>query len=191
MFCCSSGHVAGALLGWAKQEVFAHDQTPPPFDVLRTHQGHLVRHTGSYDMPNIEWQVDPQVPGAVAAFADPFVPAHFLVVTAAGLVETRDDGRSWKINEAASPERIGPISHICFRLDAPDRYYVCSKTRGLWQTADGGKTFKLLACKASGLASDHVLAIYLYPADKLYHTLLAIHGEDAPGLSESVDNGKT
>jgi hypothetical protein len=165
------------------------DEAPPPFTHGRG--SHLVRHAGRYGQSGIEWQLDRQVLGAAAVFADPYVPAHVLAATASGLVETRDHGRSWQVNAAASAGRIGPISNICFRLDAENRYYVGSKTRGLWQTTDGGKTFQQVASKASGLASDSVLAVYLYPADALYRTLLVIHGEDAPGLSKSADNGKT
>ena len=167
------------------------EETGSPFNVVDDRGSHLVPHAGQYEIPKIEWQLDPRVPAAVAAFADPYVPAHFLVATGSGLAETRDHGQSWQVNPAAASERIGPISSICFRRDACDRYYVGSKTRGLWQTVDGGKTFKQLASNASGLASDSVLAVYLYPEDKLCRTLLVIHGEDVPGLSKSVDNGKT
>lgn len=167
------------------------DETPPPFEFVYGRGSHLVRHTGQYGRPNIEWQLDRQVAGAAAVYADPYVPAHVLVATVSGLVETRDHGRSWQVNAAAATGRIGPISNICFRLDAENRYYIGSKTRGLWQTTDGGKTFQQVATKSSGLASDNVLAVYLYPADTLYRTLLVIHGEDAPGMSKSVDNGKT
>ena len=180
---------AAAPVCAAKPKI-VHDQAAP-LEIVDGRGSQLVQHAGRYETPTIEWQLEPRVPAAAAIFADPYVPAHVLVATGSGLVETRDHGQSWQAIAAASTGRIGPISSICFRLDACDRYYVGSKTRGLWQTIDGGKTFKPLASKATGLAADSVLAVYLYPEDKLGRTLLVIHGEDAPGLSRSVNNGKT
>ena len=165
------------------------DERPPPFETVRIDWATFPRHAGQYPLPSLEWQVDPRVQDPVAVAADPHLPAHMLVVTGPGLVETYDYGRSWKVNAAAAVGKIGPIASILFRPDAPGHYYVGSRTKGLWQTGDGGKTFEQLASQASGLASDSVWGVYLYPADKLQGTLLVVHGDETPGLSKSVDRG--
>lgn len=167
------------------------DERPPPFETVRIEHATFLRHAGQYPLPSLEWQVDPRVQDPVAVAADPHLPAHMLVVTGQGLVETYDYGRSWKVNAAAAAGKIGPIASILFRPDAPGQYYVGSRTQGLWQTEDGGRTFEQLASKATGLASDSVWGVYLYPADKLQGTLLVVHGDEAPGLSKSVDRGKS
>jgi hypothetical protein len=183
------GLSASAAYGAKPQAV--RDDGPPPFEVFRETGERLSRHVGDYATPEIQWQLEPQVQDAATVFADPLLPAHMLVATGQGLIETTDYGRTWQVNAEAAAGKIGPVSCILFRLDSRDRYYVGSKTRGLWQTNDGGKTFQPLASKATGLASDSIQAVYSYPADKLYRTILVAHGEDAPGLSKSVDNGKT
>jgi hypothetical protein len=167
------------------------DDTPPPFEIVGGKWSRLVRHAGQYEPLRVVWQIEPQSPDAADVFADPFVPAHVLVATGRGLIETRDHGRSWHAVAEASTDKIGPVSSVAFAPNNADRYCVGSKTRGLWQTTDGGKTFRQLASKATGLASDSILTACFHPADKLHHTILAIHGEDAPGLSKSIDNGRT
>ena len=167
------------------------DPGPPPFEVEHDWQYRRVRHTGHYEPLKLEWQAEPRVPGAANIFVDPHVPAHVLVATDQGLVETFDHGQAWRALPAAAADKVGPINSIAFRPDSLLTFYAASQTRGLWITSDGGKTFRQLASKATGLASDSVQNIFLYPADKLRRTFLLTHGEDAAGVSRSTDAGKS
>lgn len=177
---------------WADEHSFiTQELTPPPFQIHHNWQYHIPRHIGHYEPLHLEWQLEARVPDAVNLFADPHVPAHFIVATSHGLVETVDHGQSWQPMPAGSVDKIGPVSSLVLRPDSILTMYVASRTTGLWITSDGGKSFKQLATKATGLASDSIQNIFLYPADRLRRTLFLTHGDDAAGVSRSVDAGKT
>lgn len=165
------------------------DPAPPPFEIKHDWQYRLPRHIGNYEPLRLEWQQDRRAGDASAVFCDPAIPAHVLVATARDLLETLDDGRSWNVVSAAAG--IGPVQGLLFRPDSLSTWYACSRKRGIWVTTDSGKSFQPLAGKTTGLAADCVEALYFHPGDRLRRTLLAVHGEAAPGLSRSTDNGRS
>jgi len=163
------------------------DGTTPPFELSSSH---LLRHIGTYRPLHLHWQLDNTVPGATAVFPDPHLPAHALIATGQGMVETVDDGQTWRA-VAGAADKFGQVNCLLFGWDALNTYYVGTETRGIWMTNDAGKTFQQLASKANGLAADTVVNLYWYPADVSHQTLLATHGDAAPGISRSMDLGVT
>jgi hypothetical protein len=140
---------------------------------------------------NLVWRADGRVKGARLVVPHPFHPTRALLATASGLLLTDDAGQEWKPLPAGAPDRLGVVAAAVFAPDDPDRFYVAPAGKGVWATADGGRTFARIGSAAAGMASDQVQGLCLYPYDPSFRTLLALHGEAAPGFSRSLDGGKS
>jgi hypothetical protein len=104
---------------------------------------------------------------------------------------TGDTGRTWTPLPEATVEKVGTVNAVAFHPLSPDTFYLASQTKGVWVTTDQGKTFNQIGAKAKGMASDTVTSLIVYTGDPSHQTLLAVHGEAAPGLSRSRDGGAT
>jgi len=140
---------------------------------------------------NVQWRLNDQVANVQAVFPHPQISDTIYLSTSDGLLRSSDGGKIFAPLKHASAETIGIVTDIAFRGDQPEHLTIATQGHGIWTSDDGGQTVKTLATKASGLASDSVKGIFYESTDRLLRTLLAIHGEDAPGLSRSTDNGKT
>lgn len=140
---------------------------------------------------NLVWRADGRVKGARLVVPHPFHPMRALLATTSGLFLTDDAGQEWRPLPGGASDRLGVVGAALFAPDDPDRFYVAPVGKGVWATADGGRTFSRIGSAAAGMASDQVQALCLYPYDPSFRTLLALHGEAAPGFSRSLDGGKT
>jgi hypothetical protein len=140
---------------------------------------------------NLVWRADARIKGARLIVPHSFLPSRALLATTSGLFLTDDAGQEWKPLAAGAPDKVGVTVCAAFAPNEPDRFYIATAGKGIWATTDGGKTFAQVGSAAKGMASDQVQALYVYPFDPLFRTLLALHGEAAPGLSRTIDDGKT
>ena len=145
----------------------------------------------AYPPIRVAWARDRRLSGVLAVFPHPILPRRVLLATRAGLLVSNDAGRTWKSLPQAAAARLGRVTHAAFDPSDSARVYVATDSKGIWGTADGGKTFRQLGSKRAGMASDAATAVLLYPADMRHRTLLAIHGDAAPGISVSDDGGAT
>ncbi len=177
--------------------VFAQTQeeAPPqpivPMETQRAGQDNLPRHTGQYQPLQLRWQLHRQVRNVLAVYPHPFIPERIYLATTRGLLVSHDTGLAFEALPQATTDAIGEIASIAFHPFAPDRFLIATLDHGLWETTDAGKTLHRLASADTGLASDSVRAVHFSSEDDLRRTLIAIHGDDAPGLSLSADEGKT
>jgi hypothetical protein len=139
----------------------------------------------------VAWSPEARLRQVAGAFPHPALPERVVAVASAGLFLSLDAGRSWRALPQAASDRVGPIRHVAFDPRGAETFYIASDTQGVWVTRDGGKTFLAIGTKRTGMASDAVVGIYLYPADMRYLTLLAVHGDAAPGISLTEDGGHT
>lgn len=160
----------------------------PPFETVR---GGLVRHTGAYQPLAVSWQGVGAVKDANGIFPHPAIPDRAVLATASGLRLTEDGGQTWQALPQGGADTLGAVNDIAFRTDQADTFYVASRTRGVWVTTDNGRTFRQIGSKAAGMAADTVVSIEIYAHDQAGRTLLVSHGDAAPGLSRSVDAGRT
>ena len=151
----------------------------------------LFRDTRAYPPLRVKWTIDPRLKQVTCVFPHPVLLQRAVLATDTGLLITEDAGRNWSKLPEASLEKTGSVRDIVFHPMAIDTFYVASQTRGILITNDNGKTFTQLAAKSTGLPSDTVVSLAVYSGDPTHRTLLAVHGETAPGLSRSRDGGKT
>ncbi len=161
----------------------------PPFD--NSSRGGLLKHAGTYPAFAVAWQCMDAVKDANAVFPHPIIPGRALLATASGLQITEDQGQNWQSLPEGGGQRLGPVNEVTFNPRQPDTFYVASRTRGVWVTTDNGGTFKQIGAQSTGLAGDNALAVEIYANDQVGRTLLVSHGDAAPGLSRSLDAGKT
>jgi len=107
-----------------------------------------------------------------------------------GLSLSDDAGLTWKALPEATAEKVGMVQKVGFHPTEVDTFYLASAS-GIWMTNDAGTSFRQIGTKANGLAADAAQDILVYPADPFHHTLLAVHGSEAEGLSRSRDGGRT
>lgn len=166
---------------------------PPPIPLERVKAGNdnLTRHMGTYEPLQIRWTLNENVADVLAVFPHPQIASDVYLATDAGLLKSTDGGLTFNKLPECTSDKIGHVNAIAFRPDAPQRFILATQGHGLFATSDGGATVKQLASKATGLASDNVINVHYAADDDLLHTIVAVHGADAPGLSRSVNSGKT
>jgi hypothetical protein len=170
-----------ALAVFESFPVYADNKPPPP----------LYRDNTAYPPFSFTWSTNTDISQVRSVYPHLFLQRRAFVATETGLLISDDDGRTWTNLPEASADKIGPICDITFHPAQADTFYLASKTKGLWITSDNGKTVTQLAGKAQGLASDTVVSFIVYSGDASHQTMLAAHGDAAPGLSRSRDGGKT
>ncbi len=171
----------------------AADEGMPPFDRVKVDgnpEGEW-RHAGKYPPLRVTWLRESRLDGVAAVFPHPTLPQRVALVTPTGLLLSDDAGRAWKPLPEAAPQKVGSVRHVGFDPRSPDAFYLATDTQGVWATSDAGKTFRQIGSKATGMASDATLAVHAYPADARLLTLLALHGDAAPGFSLTEDGGRT
>jgi len=166
----------------------AAEEQLPPFQA-NEHNRKLVRHSGVYPPFRIVWTRETRLAGATGVFPHPVLPEVVALTTGAGLVLSNDAGRTWRPLPEAAAQKLGAIRHLAFDPRSADAFYLATDGKGIWATADGGKSFRQAGSKAAGMAADSALAVYVYPTDMRFLTLLAVHGDAAPGISLTEDGG--
>ncbi|MDD5351439.1 MAG: hypothetical protein PHQ12_14605, partial [Chthoniobacteraceae bacterium] len=151
----------------------------------------LYCDTGSYEPLRLTWRPSPETKQAERIFPHPFLPARALAASSAALWITDDAGRTWAALPQATAEKIGPVRAVAFHPLEKDAFYVASATKGVWATADAGKTFRQMGVQAGGMASDAIADLIVYSGDTTHRTLLAVHGDAECGVSRTRDGGKT
>ena len=157
------------------------DQALPP----------LYRDTTTYPPLHLIWSTNSDLQQVTAVFPHPFITTRALLATASGLLMTDDEGTTWTPIPEATADKVGPILTVAFHPILADTFYLGSKTKGIWLTTDGGKTFSQLGSQSMGLAADSVASLVVYAGDSSHETLLAVHGDAAPGISRSQNGGKS
>lgn len=147
--------------------------------------------TTKYPPFQLTWNVSTDQQQVLGVFPHQVMTPRAVLSTAAGLLLTEDAGKTWAPLPEATADKVGPILDVAFHPILPDTFYIASRTKGIWVTSDAGKTFTQIGSKAAGMASDTVVDLIVYTGDSSHKTLLAVHGDDAPGLSRSRDEGKT
>jgi hypothetical protein len=188
--CFAGGYHAGRLIGLLLAMMclvaipLGSVRADPPLPAL-------YRDTANYPPLQLTWSPDSDHPQVLGVFPHPFMTQRALLATAAGLLLSDDGGKTWTPLPEATADKIGPVQDVAFHPVQADTFYLASQTRGIWQTLDAGKSFTPIGTKAGGLAADNVASLVVYAGDASHQTLLAGHGDAAPGLSRSQDGGKT
>ena len=151
----------------------------------------LYRDTTPYPPLQLTWDTNPDLREVTGVFPHPFMASRAVLATKAGLLMTDDAGATWNAMPEATADKVGSVLSVAFHPILPDTFYLGSQTKGIWQTSDGGKTFTPLGSKAEGIAADKVTSLIVYAGDFSHQTLLAVHGDAAPGISRSQNGGKT
>jgi hypothetical protein len=125
------------------------------------------------------------------AWPHPALPQRIVLASGRGLLLSENAGATWGALEGASRQKAGVIRDAAFRPDNPDVFYLASDTRGVWATADAGKTFRQIGSRQTGLASDSAAGICVDRDDPHFRTLCVYHGASEPGISISHDRGRT
>ena len=143
------------------------------------------------DAAALTWAPCRELRDVRAVFCHPTDSRVAWVATAAGLMKTADEGRSWQAAPAASAEKLGIVTAlICCPADEK-RMVVGTQDQGLFLSLDGGKTFTRLGDEKQRLASAHVEHVHWCDSDPSWRTIFVTHGRAATGISISRDLGKT
>ena len=140
---------------------------------------------------SVTWARRRDLKGVAAVFPHPAVPSRAALVTDQGLLLSDDAGKTFEPAGAAAPERLGRITHVAYRPDRAETFYLATSDRGVWVTEDAGKTFRQIGSKRLGLAFDAVERVIVWPDDPHFRTLYVFHGRAGEGISRSFNGGRT
>lgn len=147
----------------------------------------IFSDTAVYEPLELAWSTRAELKNAESVFPHPLIPGRAVLTTPANVFQTEDGGLNWKQwPEASKPGRVRTIA-----FDPRNPQHFLIGANGIWETTDNGATLHQVATKQNGLASDTVVDLIFYSGDPGNNTLLAAHGDSAPGLSRSRDGGKT
>ena len=187
--------VAVAALWVAASPVGARDKDRAPSDGegprLFQEENRRPRHAGEYPRFAVAWRPVAFGKRIFLVAAHPLLDRRVVIAAADGLYVSEDAGKAWAPLPSASREKIGEVTAVEFSPNRPGTYYIATLERGVWATDDNGKTFRQIGSKATGLAADEAVDVCVFRGDRRLKTLLVGHGAEAPGLSCSMDGGRT
>ena len=140
---------------------------------------------------DLAWNPDTSFSQVRNIFPHPVMAQRALLATESGLSITEDGGLTWKELPQGGAGKIGQVTDIAFDPLSADSFYAATTAKGVWMSRDDGGTFTQIGSKAQGMAADAVASIAVYAGDPTRRTLLAVHGDTAPGMSRSRDAGQT
>lgn len=139
----------------------------------------------------LEWTTHRELRDVRSIFCHPTDPLVAWAATSSGLLKTVDEGRNWQAVAEASREKVGLVTNlICCAADE-NRLLMGTDAKGLFLSADGGKTFKSLGGEGDKPASGHVEYVSFGDSDPSWRTIFVTHGRAATGMSISRDLGAT
>ena len=138
----------------------------------------------------ITWEVDARIRKAERVFASPHENGRAWVVTAPGIMETRDNGGSWTLLPNTGRDKMGRIEDVCFTRYSVDPIMLASRDNGVFRSLDSGKTWENVGTVASGLKTACVTRVGADHADRGNHIFYAVLGGTS-GISKTLDGGKT
>ncbi len=139
----------------------------------------------------ITWETELRVKFAEHVFPSPHEAGRVWVVTKPGIMETLDSGSNWKLLPDTGREKLGRISDVLFSPVDGDLILLASRDHGVFRSNDNGKTWQNIGTTASGLSSPSIVRIACDPNDRASHIFYASHGDEAPGISKTIDGGQT
>jgi len=163
------------------------DDAVPPFEK----KGDKLCHTGTYESRKVVWTARPDIEDVRDIFAHPVFPRRLYLAAAAGVFRSDDAGETWRGVAGLATERVGAVTDVAFRPDESDTMYAATHERGVWKSTDGGATAECVGSKANGMAGDGAVCIVSYSGTPTFDVLLVGHGEDLPGISRSLDGGRS
>ena len=150
-----------------------------------------TRGADAISFPKLAWSVDERVPEALRVFPAPADPEVVFVASAQGLWRTRDDAATWQLIPRTGPDAMGTISHLAVCPARPDFVVLASIEKGVFVSEDGGTVWRPAGGAGAGLAGPSVAYVTFPIEDRAWQTLLACHGDKHPGISKSIDGGRT
>ena len=162
-----------------------------PVDPAAAAEKAAAEEFARYRPVSVAWVPSRAVREVRGVFPHPADPMRVALTTAGGLRVSEDAGKTWRGLPAAAPEKVGAISHVAYRPDSMETFYLATAGGGVWVTEDGGTSFRQVGSTRGGLASDQVLRVMVWPDDPHFRTLLAFHGEAAAGISRSFNGGRS
>lgn len=164
-----------------------------PFELVKHDERSqaLPRHAGTYPPFAAAWVRDTRLSDVLAVFPHPILPRRVALATETGLLLSDNAGRTWKGLAQAAAKRLGRVTRVAFAPHAADTFYLSTDGQGVWASRDGGQTVRRIGSKQAGMADDSARGVWLYAADRRFLTLLAAHGDAAPGISLTEDGGRT
>jgi hypothetical protein len=132
-------------------------------------------------------QVEIQDPERV--FPSPIDPGTILVWTRDGLAVSKDDGESFAPPSPAP--QLGSVTALLVDPIHPATLYAGTAAHGLFASADQGATWTALGGADQGLLYPQIQALAFATNDASFTTLYATHGKTRPGISISIDGGRT
>ncbi|HUT00966.1 MAG TPA: choice-of-anchor X domain-containing protein [Phycisphaerae bacterium] len=157
---------------------------------IPTQAGGVTRRIGEIRY-GLQWKRFREARGVRRIFPHPLDPRIVWCATSAGLLVSDDAGETWSPVKSARADLLGEVTCLAVSPCDPDLLCMGTDARGLFLSADGGKTWKAPAASAERTASNHIEWVDFCPSDPTGRTLLATHGLSAGGISISRDLGAT
>ncbi|MBI3830057.1 MAG: hypothetical protein HY291_11100 [Planctomycetes bacterium] len=139
----------------------------------------------------IVWEPELRVKRAEKVFPSPHEPYRVWVCTPQAIMETLDEGATWKALPNSGREQFGHISDAYFSPLSDRVILLGSREKGVFRSNDNGQTWQNSGTTKTGLKSDQVVRLCGHPLDRSGRTFYAAHGDAAPGISKSLDGGAT
>ncbi|MDD5351536.1 MAG: hypothetical protein PHQ12_15090, partial [Chthoniobacteraceae bacterium] len=108
----------------------------------------------SYAPLELAWSLNSELRQVANVFPHPVLPRRALLPTGVGLYSTDDGGRTWNAIPQASADKVGAIQRVAFHPVEAGTFYLASRTKGIWVTSDGGKSFRQAGSATGGMAAD-------------------------------------
>lgn len=138
------------------------------------------------------WREIKGVKNVERVWPSPVDPSKVFVWARSGLLISSDDGRTFELSgDAKTVQQLGRITDMLINPVTPKVLYAGTQAKGIFRSEDEGKTWTAMGGEQQGLANMCIHSLVFSPDDPTFTTIFATHSLEHPGISVTIDGGKT
>jgi len=118
-------------------------------------------------------------------------PNTVFVWTRGGLLVSKDNGKTFAARGKDLAAQLGSVTALLVNPVHPSTIYAGTLEKGVLLSEDEGATWRALGGVEKGLAGLRIHTLLFSVDDPTFTTLYATHSPQVPGISMSIDGGRT
>ncbi|MCY3023482.1 MAG: hypothetical protein NTW87_31265, partial [Planctomycetota bacterium] len=137
------------------------------------------------------WRKVTEVADAERVFPSAVDPNTVFVWSRGGLLVSKDDGHTFAARDKGLVQQLGAVTALLVNPIRPATLYAGTLAKGIFTSDDEGAAWRALGGVDQGLAGNRIHALVFSQDDPTFTTMFASHSMQQPGISMTIDGGKT
>ena len=139
----------------------------------------------------LRWRKAAEIENAERVFPSAVDTNTVFLWTRGGLYASKDNGVSFAARGKDLPAQLGTLTALVVNPVRPATLFAGTLDKGAFVSEDEGAAWRALGGVDKGLANLRMYALVFSADDPTFTTLFATHSPQRPGISMTIDGGKT